>query len=91
MNTKIIDIKTSGITFKRKPIPVVNYPTRTKAQANGLYYHEIGEASKLREIHKNAKDNRDKRKLDVACEYLKKALENPYKVQSYENRLRYGN
>jgi len=55
-----------------------------------LYYREIGEAPKLRKINKEAKVNRDKNKLDIACEYLNDLLKNPAYINNYELKLKRG-
>lgn len=52
-----------------------------------LYYREIGEAPKLRQIHKRAKESKDGRKLEIAMSYLEACLKNPVYVENYERKI----
>lgn len=55
-----------------------------------LYYHELGEAPKLRGVNRRAKERRDRNRLELAMEYLGECLKNPAYVQNYERKLARG-
>ena len=58
--------------------------TKILKDNTGLYYREIGELPKLRRVNNTARNNRDKNRLDIACEYLKECLNNPAYIENYE-------
>lgn len=58
-----------------------------KKTIGGLYYRELGEASKLRRINNQAKENKLNNKLNIACEYLNDLLKNPTYINNYELKL----